>query len=305
MKINIYGVGRSGTKAVQLYLSYLLAKKYGTVKINYEPFLMRTRHLGDLTKEGMYLHKELPFFIHDDFSNKRLADFLIRMSEGDHITTKFIRACGRSTAINRIMKPDYTIIIVRDLYGVLQSIANETWNMETNWDKFLNEASEIYPNLNDYKVTSNKMILHAIYWYAMNKYMLEHTEVSNSTFILRYEEIKKLADIFKNILPTKNLAVDDPMFMGNNIHTNFPLTSINNKENPQLYTLPQNRILKYLYKLAKKEYIIKDDIGNVCEVSNEKPLVEKENKPKFIFEKYPLFEEFREEINELLIKSNA
>ena len=38
MHISIYGVGRSGTKAIQLYLSYLLAQKHGQVWINFEPY---------------------------------------------------------------------------------------------------------------------------------------------------------------------------------------------------------------------------------------------------------------------------
>ena len=39
MNIVVYGVGRSGTKAIQLYLAYMAAIRSGKVHINYEPYL--------------------------------------------------------------------------------------------------------------------------------------------------------------------------------------------------------------------------------------------------------------------------
>ena len=48
MKVNIYGVGRSGTKAVQLYIAYLLARKFVKVWVNYEPSHWKDRKANSL-----------------------------------------------------------------------------------------------------------------------------------------------------------------------------------------------------------------------------------------------------------------
>ena len=39
MKINIFGVGRSGTKGIQMYLTLCMLERFKKIGINYEPFL--------------------------------------------------------------------------------------------------------------------------------------------------------------------------------------------------------------------------------------------------------------------------
>ena len=50
--ILIYGVGRSGTKAIQLYLSYLIALQEEKMWINYEPYFWLTRKTKAVNFEG-------------------------------------------------------------------------------------------------------------------------------------------------------------------------------------------------------------------------------------------------------------
>ena len=151
MHISIYGVGRSGTKAIQLYLSYLLAKKHGEVWINYEPYFWLDRKTTTLNYEGFYHHSTSPHLLSDSgkLSPGHLR-FLKKLTKPNKtIVTKFIRGNGRINAINEVLKPDYNFIIVRDLYQVLISVLKTNWDFlsvgfeyRMSWDKFINEVKK-------------------------------------------------------------------------------------------------------------------------------------------------------------------
>ncbi|MDP9740812.1 UNVERIFIED_ORG: hypothetical protein QFZ59_002642 [Bacillus sp. B2I3] len=129
MKINIFGVGCSGTKAIQLYIAYLIAKKEGMVRNNYEPYYWMNRRVKDLSKEGINFHINSDIINMDGIISEEHINFLTSLiSEHVSTVTKFIRANGRIKAINRIMKPDYTIVIIRDLYEVLTSLSKNEWD---------------------------------------------------------------------------------------------------------------------------------------------------------------------------------
>src|SRR6185503_8811963 len=76
--------------------------------------------------------------------------FLKKLS--DHpgsIVTKFIRGNGRARAIAEILRPDHSIIIIRDLYEVLLSVMKTEWDFwsvgwdyQVNWDDFVKEVSQ-------------------------------------------------------------------------------------------------------------------------------------------------------------------
>jgi hypothetical protein len=59
-KVAIFSVGRSGSKALQLYIGTGLAKEYGTVRVNYEPFMYAEKSLGETCSYGKHLDKNIP-----------------------------------------------------------------------------------------------------------------------------------------------------------------------------------------------------------------------------------------------------
>ncbi len=95
-KVAIFSVGRSGSKALQLYVSCGLAKKFGKVWVNYEPFRYIKKCL-DVSPYGKYLDRRLPKLIsHLDEREEAHLDNFVRGLDSEHATvSKFIRAGGR------------------------------------------------------------------------------------------------------------------------------------------------------------------------------------------------------------------
>lgn len=213
MKINIFGVGRSGTKAVQSYLSYQLAKTYGKVWINYEPFYYYSR-LGPINFNSFWKHYYLPHFIHKSYvPSLKYERFLKKLIQHPKvpIVTKFIRGNGRIGLINKVTNPDITIVIVRDLYQTISSVLGETWDyyrlgaldgfplgridyfekiytnfkgLEINTNKYIDKIA--IENIN----SSNRVIKNSLYWYWMNKYVLS-IDLKNVLYI-NYDELNLL-----------------------------------------------------------------------------------------------------------------
>ena len=238
MKINIFGVGRSGTKAVQLYLSYLSAKKNGKVKTNYEPYYWQDRFLINTNYEGIFSHLKDPLFLNDlqnfNSQHRRLLLKLINSTGNFDIVNKFIRANGRIKAINELLQPDYTIIVIRDLYEVLNSLYDKNWDLlgeglrhPNDWEKLVYEVKrkDIVPDFNTIinKIKSD-LDKNAFYWYVMNLVALENR--GENFFFIDFENLN-LIDTIADVMSLRSgtESIYNQRFKGNNLHTTYPLQS--------------------------------------------------------------------------------
>jgi hypothetical protein len=243
MRINIYGVGRSGTKAVQLYIAFLLAKKFGDVQLNYEPYFYYSRR-GPLSFRGIKHDLSTKFLLSDqDKLSSGHKKFLRDLVNHDlPIVTKYIRGNGRIKQINDETKPELSVVVVRSLFGVLSSVIRMDWDFyqhgsskfkltHNNFSrKVVNGAIQLglvhdkhidtFKNVNKLdRITTN-----AIYWYLMNKHALQFG-AENSMFV-NYEDISGLPGKIKSALQLDVDFGDDissEKFQGKNIHSNYPL----------------------------------------------------------------------------------
>lgn len=231
MKINIFGVGRSGTKAIQLWLTYILLQQSKQAWVNYEPFCYRTKSLVP-TQWGRLLHQSLPLMMCPGCTvSKSFEAFCHHLADHDMVVTKFIRGNGRINRINEIMQPDFSILVVRDLYQVLNSIALQNWNLVENkreWARISVIAKAQYPFLTEMGLTGtagiNKIAMSAVYWFVMNMTALENL---NETFVIDFNQLESVATIPTQCgLQVKELPLlTTPLFHGNNIHQDYPLAA--------------------------------------------------------------------------------
>lgn len=236
MKINIFGVGRSGTKAIQLYLSYLIAKKENKVRVNYEPYYWKDRRTLNLNYEGIYHHINSPLIMNKQYNiSNDHRRFLLKLVSGDESTvTKFIRANGRIDHINQIIKPDYTFIIIRNLYQVLSSLSKYPWDLlgnnliyENEWDKLIYEIRKkniIKESYLNYYINniSNWKDKNALFWYIMNLVALECC--SDNVFYIDFNNIARIQEYARLFnLSSNNLDISDLIFIGSNLHGDSPI----------------------------------------------------------------------------------
>jgi hypothetical protein len=313
MRINIFGVGRSGTKAVQLYLSYLLALKENNIRINYEPYFWETRFTDVFNFEGYYYHMNTPHLVQStkEFSKGHLS-FLKKISSTDlSVTTKFIRGNGRMDAINAVIQPDHNVAIIRDLYQVLVSVLKTEWDFWSvgfehiqNWDSFIKEVrnKNLIENY-DWCLDriSDRLDQNAFYWYVMNKSLLQ----SNwpNTYFINYSNIKKVEDIAREIFdPSISLEINNEIFKGDSIHENYPL--ISKTTNNSIATMINNFL--YHTKLMNKYglFISSKNYGSDARVNNEYKKIHSSvtNESKISIAKKDLFEFVNEDILKLMKK---
>ena len=237
MHIAIYGVGRSGTKAGQLYLAHQLAEKSGSTWINYEPYFWVDRKTFDLNYEGYFHHATAPHFTHtaSDFSSRHIR-FLHKLLRHDPpLVTKFIRGNGRIDAINEVLHPDLTIVVFRDLYQVLISLLKNNWDFWSigfeypiSWDDFVEEVrrKELLDRF-DWVMDRihDRLDQNAFYWFTMNLAALRSRE--RKIRFLPYERIADTERIATEyIQPSSCPSIKEPRFSGDYIHTDYPLRSI-------------------------------------------------------------------------------
>ncbi|MBP6335552.1 MAG: hypothetical protein KA444_08785, partial [Bacteroidia bacterium] len=237
MHITIFGVGRSGTKAVQLYLSYLMAQREKEVWINYEPYFWMDRFTKQINFEGYYQHSHSPHIIRSQQDlTKGHLNFLKKLSvPGKNATTKFIRGNGRMNAINQVIQPDHSIVIIRDLYQVLVSVLKTEWDFWSvgfqftqSWESFVAEIrkSKIIDNF-DWCLDqiSDRLDQNAFYWYAMNKAVLQSRWAD--AYYINYANINRVEEIARILIdPNVKENINDMLFTGDYIHENFPLQSV-------------------------------------------------------------------------------
>jgi hypothetical protein len=244
MNVSIFGVGRSGTKAVQLYVSYCLAKHYGKIRLNYEPYHHLTRK-GILNFRGITndLRSKKIMAAHDVLDSAH-ANFIKSLYSKDTPTvTKFIRGNGRINQINEILNPDLTIVIVRDVYQVLASVLQMNWNfyafgnpgIKLTYHNFINklveeakEESLVEDDLlsSEPFMKANRILDNALYWYIMNKAALRN--IVGPVILLKYEDISllpgKLHRFNADVFPA-DVSMSNTKFIGSNIHNDTTLVS--------------------------------------------------------------------------------
>ncbi|PNW52019.1 UNVERIFIED_CONTAM: hypothetical protein BEN50_10650 [Euhalothece sp. KZN 001] len=312
MKINIFGVGRSGTKAVQLYITYLLAQKYNYVWLNYEPFRYQTRKLGAGFRRGMQLHQNIPLFLENNTNEfnreqefKRFCDDLIASHEV--VVSKFIRGNGRISLINEYTKPDLSFLIVRDLYSILRSSAKANWCVinKREWESFLREVNQIYPKFKPIPISyfSDKLYLVAIYWYVMIKYALENAK---KIIVINYDELNRIQDYCCENIDTIDIDIRSSLFQGKRIHDDYLIQDCTFKKtnkSKQILSGVKNKIQRKIFKDFSYE-----KIGNLvmlnpnCTQTDESSGInEKLHQTKIEVPSQPLFEDLSAEINELLL----
>jgi hypothetical protein len=317
MHVLIFGVGRSGTKAVQLYLSYLFAQKKGSAWVNYEPYFWLNRKTSIINYEGLYHHASSPHLARNpDRFTRRHRNFLQQLSKHDEdIVTKFIRGNGRIAAIVPMLQPDNTIVIVRDLYQVLTSVLRTNWDFlsvgfeyKLNWDLFMKEVrdSGLVDRLDwcDEQIT-DRLDRNAFYWYVMNLAALEYA--TEKTDFIEYSEISKIESLAKGIFGAMEMpSIASPMFNGDYIHGDYPLLS----DNPRYSAKELLNGFLYKSQLTDKYgmYLSTRSVGDKVTVNDEYMLIEspEPKATKLSIEKKDLYEYFNQEISKklALVKSN-
>jgi len=313
MRITIFGVGRSGTKAVQLYLSYLIAQRENKVWINYEPYFWENRFTNVLNYEGYFHHMHSPHIVRtvDEISRSHVR-FLKKLSISKmSSTTKFIRGNGRMDAINAILQPDHSIAIIRDVYQVLISVLKTDWDFwsvgfghHQNWPAFIEEVrkKDIIDNF-DWCLSriNDRIDQNAFYWYVMNKSLL--TSKWPNTYFINYSEIKIMEEIARNILdPAIDLSINNNLFTGDCIHENYPLQST--REHKFLFH-KMNGLL-YKSKLLEKYglFIPKSKYGSEAGMNTvfKKIQSARQAGSKLTIEKKDLYEYINEDISNMFEK---
>lgn len=124
-RVCIHGVGRSGTKIVQLAACLGFAREYGRCDVVYEPFHWADRRCTVVSEPGVREHQRLPLFLsrgEEATGESRFLGAVLAARGGVPIVAKFIRGLGRIGLIDRLVPPHRTIVVIRPLSGVLQSL---------------------------------------------------------------------------------------------------------------------------------------------------------------------------------------
>jgi len=317
MHITIFGVGRSGTKAIQLYLAYYLALLEGKVWINYEPYLWIDRKKQNTNYKGFHLHKSEPIIIksYSELSGNH-RQFLNKLKHNEISTvTKFIRGNGRINAINEILQPDYSILVVRNLYEVLQSVLHNEWDFwsvgwefRLDWDQFVFEIREsgLLKEV-DYclKHTHDRIDRNAFYWYAMNKAAIGLAQ--NNLIVIDYTNLHEIEDLAKNIFSSEIEIepIKSKKFDGELLHYNYPLESF------EKMNVSKSIISEFLLKTKLIPYLgifFGSKIGSEVQLNKDYYLLEerKERSTRINIEKKEIFNFYQEDVmndlNSLLSK---
>lgn len=239
MNILIFGVGRSGTKAVRIYIAYFMAKYINKkLWLNYEPYYWLSD--GIVNYDGVYnnVNSKQIMTENDQLSNRHKG-FIKNMKHGKYPTlTKFIRGNGRIQQINEIHKADYIIGVVRPLEQVLLSLRKFNWDFFSIgtivtfknsrikiWNTFINDltSSDLLKTDKDLEIletvksVENWELRNAFYWYVMNISLLNFkNQNQNENFILiNYQNFSQ--DSAKVIKEIFNLKDDDIMDIKNSL----------------------------------------------------------------------------------------
>ncbi|MCC7232742.1 MAG: glycosyltransferase family 2 protein [Bacteroidia bacterium] len=316
VNISIYGVGRSGTKAFQLYTSHVLSLLYGSVRINYEPLFWINRKTREINYEGYFHHTHTPHFITDE--NYQLSPgirrYLRKLSEGNHpVVTKFIRANGRIPAFNKTMAVTHSILVIRNIYEVLGSLGPQVWDFwstgfdfKIDTDAFMKEleASSLLDDFDYCKKNINSSLdYNAMYWYAMNTAALKGSQ--KNTVIIRYKDFRTIREKLSVMLSVPHDDLPDPshpIYTGRIIHSDLLMRS-----NDRVYS-NLNRLNGMLYKsglLEKAGYFFPyKQIGSIATPSGSPGTspIGNMSLPENLYKirTCPLYDYFQEKIDSLM-----
>ncbi len=325
MIVNIYGVGRSGTKAVQSYLAYHLALKYDRIWINYEPFRYLNR-FGGINFKAFWYDQKIPIFTNNkaSFTKRQIRFIKSLVSNRDVVITKFIRANGRLVVINDLMQPDFTFVVVRDLYQVLSSVGSDIWDFFrvqsvgfplSRYDFFLkimndaDKAGLIKPSHKKYidnAIASNdRFLMNAFYWYWQNKYLLIND--IKGAIILKYKELDKIEDILQSNPLFANIevkSIKDDLFKGRLIENSLVLKTTSKRIKLKLYFNLINEF--FFYFMGRKfKWSLNIPMGKIGEESiirehPKMPIKSLLDKIRINISPTDLLDELNNEINELV-----
>lgn len=287
-------MGRSGTKAVQLFVCKLLLEKYDQVKINYEPYFWKSR-MGDYYYEGIHHHINTPLFSRKaEILNHQHRDFLhllMNAAPQTPVVTKFIRATGRMDQINTLTKPNLIIVVVRDLMEVLNSIQRQSWNFyhigapiidnfEVNFEDdliaYARSISSQYSDivLEDFEIFHSDLMKNALFWYLSNWQMLNS---SNDFILLEYQNLSVKEDFLKEKLSVQHSKLRFESLTGSDIRNNNSIQNID-IDSKSWRNRWNTRIFHYS---TRKKYIpawyVRETTGDLVKVSSEKYSIQPHN----------------------------
>ena len=261
MNILIFGVGRSGTKAVRIYLAYYMAKYINKcLWLNYEPYYWLSN--GIINYEGVYQNVNSKQIMNaEDKLSKRHIRFIKNMKHSKLPTlTKFIRGNGRIDQICEIHQPEYIIGVIRPLDQVLASLNKFNWDFFSVgsikdfknsrikiWNRFINDVatSDLLNSEKDFeifesvKLDENWEFRNAFYWYVMNLALLNSKKKNDNFILINYDNFtmdsaKAIKDIFK--INNNILDIKDPLFRE-------PDSS---KDNRFPFKIDESRVIRFL-----------------------------------------------------------
>lgn len=312
MIINIFGVGRSGTKAIQVYLAYILAKKFNNVWVNYEPYFWLNRKILHRNYAGIYFDINDNFFPNkiSEISNKHVEFLKHLISQNPVSVNKFIRGHGRISKINDIIKPDYTIAVIRDIQGILNSLSKTGFHLfkigKYSQLNFFNKQisdfrkSYLFNNKHDMLIKHVKTDLqkNALIWYLYNLSLLNY----NESFIVDFKNIENIESFAKHYL-IENIKFDKFLFNGHNIHTdNIFIDSIINLDKEKFSSKLLLYTLNRLYPIRINNSIIGSLIKIREGMNNFKTPSIKDGQKQYKIVEDPLIQDLNTEICEKLEK---
>jgi len=197
----VIGVGRSGTKIVQMLVAYIIADQWGNMNFNYEPLLFENYQLKKINSYGISVHKSLPLLLTIPYKmslNQRRFFSQFGNIKGVNSVTKFIRTAGRLPFIQNFYRNADIIFVYRHPVGVVNSILNLGFSLlgpphyESDFPRLIEEAKSqrIISQWQIDMVKSYKWGKEAINWYVLNKKAAGDLADCNA-FVLSFDHLVK------------------------------------------------------------------------------------------------------------------
>lgn len=250
MNVNIFGVGRSGTKLVHLYTCLAAIEAEGSCVVSYEPFLWRSRRCLRPYPPGVSAHRRLPMLIEDPRSGMKHVEqngFLAglgRLGEGRTIVAKYIRANGRIPLVEGLGRSTKIVFVFRELPGVLRSIQGKSWDLlgaalarfglPNDWERLTHEIRRLpstYPYQGWLKHIdeTNRLDRNAFYWAVMNHHALTKLRARPDKLLIGFNDLTADANValcpLSDYLGWPTLGEDFRSISGMRIHDDSMITT--------------------------------------------------------------------------------
>ena len=212
MKVNIFGVARSGTTALYSLVQEIMLDNHKKIDFIYEPFLWdkdvfndryankshNFKYMHSLSFEGIVNHLQLPLFIRetDEYvDNSYISKLLEPANSRKNILTKFVRTNGRYNLIQKACPECKSIIVIRNPVDTINSVVNSFsfYGGEFHRDdfsRFINEINELYTDNLNINVSQDMVEKEGLYWYYMTRFILETIDSHHpEPLVLCHEEL--------------------------------------------------------------------------------------------------------------------